>query len=77
MGVTGRAEVTAPPARLSRSGRSSVAVAAWAGPWPVDERWWEPTRHRRRARFQVLDAEGTAHLLSVEAGRWWIEATYD
>ena len=77
VGVTGRAEVTAPPARLSRSGRSSVAVAAWAGPWPVDERWWEPTRHRRRARFQVLDAEGTAHLLSVEAGRWWIEATYD
>ena len=34
-------------------------------------------RHRRRARFQVLDATGTAHLLSVEAGRWWREATYD
>lgn len=77
VGVTGRAEVSAPPAHLSLSGRSPVAIVAWAGPWPVDERWWDRSRHRRRARFQVLDAEGTAHLVSVEAGRWWLEATYD
>ncbi len=77
VGVTGRATVTGAPARLSRPGRAPVAVAAWAGPWPVDERWWEPARHRRRARFQVVDDAGAAHLLAVEGGRWWLEATYD
>lgn len=77
VGVTGRAEVTAPPARLVRAGRAPEAITGWAGPWPADEHWWDPARHRRRARFQVLDASGTAHLLSVEAGRWWLEATYD
>jgi len=76
VGVTGRAEVTAEPARLARGGRS-IDLVGWAGPWPVDERWWDPPRHRRRARFQVLDAEGMAHLLSVEDGRWWLEASYD
>ena len=77
VGVTGRAEVTAAPASLARSGRRPTQLTAWAGPWPIDERWWDATRHRRRARFQVVEANGTAHLLSVEAGRWWLEATYD
>ncbi|MCU1499672.1 MAG: repair protein [Acidimicrobiales bacterium] len=77
VGVTGRAEVTAPLASLTRAGRRQVGLTAWAGPWPVDEQWWDPTRHRRRARFQVLTTEGIAHLLSVESGRWWLEATYD
>lgn len=77
VGVTGRAEVTAAPARLTRSGEPARAVVGWAGPWPVDERWWDPARHRRRARFQVVDDTGTAHLLAVESGRWWLEATYD
>lgn len=75
--VTGRAEVSAPPHRLRRSGGRQVGLAAWAGPWPVDERWWDPARHRRRARFQVVDDAGCAHLLAVEAGRWWLEASYD
>ena len=77
VGVTGRAEVTAAPAGLARSGRHPTTLIAWTGPWPVDEQWWDANRHRRRARFQVLEADGTAHLLSVEAGRWWLEATYD
>ena len=75
--VSGRAELSAAPTRLGRSGRRHVEVVSWAGPWPVDERWWDPSRHRRRARFQVVDDLGEAHLLSVEAGRWWLEATYD
>lgn len=77
VGVTGRAEVTAPPARMARPGRPAIDLAAWAGPWPVDERWWDPSRHRRRARFQVVDTAGAAHLLAVEEGRWWLEASYD
>ncbi|MCU1455908.1 MAG: DNA-repair protein, partial [Acidimicrobiales bacterium] len=75
--VSGRGEASAPPARVTLDGGRRVEVVAWAGPWPVDERWWDPARHRRRARFQVLLADGTAHLLVVEAGRWWVEATYD
>ena len=75
--VTGRATVSAPPARVAVAGRPAVEVVAWAGPWPVDERWWDPAGHRRRARTQVVTADGVAHLLVVEAGRWAVEATYD
>jgi protein ImuB len=77
VGVSGRGLVTAAPARLSRDGAPWVVVDAWAGPWPVDERWWDAAAHRRRARFQVLAEDGRAHLLVIEGGRWWLEATYD
>jgi protein ImuB len=53
------------------------AVVDWAGPWPCDERWWDPEGRRRRVRFQVVLDDGTAHLLVLEAGRWSVEATYD
>ena len=77
VGVTGRGFVTARPARISVDGGRWADVAAWAGPWPADERWWDPAAHRRRARFQLATATGEAHLVSLEAGRWWVEATYD
>ena len=72
IGVTGRGLVTAPPARLD-----DVEITGWAGPWPADERWWDRDAHRRRARFQLATADGRAHLVSVEGGRWFIEASYD
>jgi protein ImuB len=75
--VSARAELSAPPARLRRAGRPAVAVMAWAGPWPADERWWDPRRHRRRARLQLVDEAGDAHLVAVESGSWWLEAIYD
>ncbi len=75
--VTGRATVSAPPARVAVAGRPPADVVAWAGPWPVDERWWDPAAHRRRARTQVVTADGAAYLLVVEGGRWAVEATYD
>ncbi|HLM62679.1 MAG TPA: DNA polymerase Y family protein [Acidimicrobiales bacterium] len=53
------------------------AVVDWAGPWPCDERWWDPDGRRRRVRIQVVLADGDAHLLTLEAGRWSVEATYD
>lgn len=76
--VSGRGELSAPPALVVRAGRPR-AVTAWAGPWPADERWWDPATHRRRARLQVvLDADtgDEAHLLVLEQGRWALEATY-
>jgi protein ImuB len=43
----------------------------------VEERWWDPSRHRRRARLQVLTTDGVARLLTLEAGEWTVEAVYD
>jgi protein ImuB len=70
--VTGRGELTGEPARLD-----TEAVVAWAGPWPVDERWWDPPAHRRRARLQIVVESGAAYLVAVEGGQWFIEAVYD
>jgi protein ImuB len=75
--VTGRAQVSAPPARVSVSGGPWLEITAWAGPWPVTERWWRPRLARRRARFQLVTDDGTAWLAVVQDGRWLIEATYD
>jgi protein ImuB len=75
--VSGRGVVSVAPARCRVDGGPWLAVRAWAGPWPVDERWWDPARRRRRARFQLLLADGSAHLAVLEAGTWQISATYD
>jgi protein ImuB len=70
--VTGRGELTGEPVRLN-----DEPIVAWAGPWPVDERWWDPPAHRRRARLQVVVESGAAYLVAVEGGQWFIEAVYD
>ena len=75
--ISARGHMGAPPARLSVAGGRWADVVAWAGPWPADERWWDPQAHRRRARLQVQLADGSAHLVALERGRWWLEATYD
>jgi protein ImuB len=74
--VSGRGFLSAPPARLSVARRPWQEVRAWAGPWPLEERWWDPAGHRRRARLQVVTG-GQARLLVVEAGQWHVAATYD
>ncbi len=73
--VTGRGLLTAELDRLSVGGGPWQMVLAWAGPWPVTERWWSV--RRRRARLQVVTADGVARLLCTERGQWWIEALYD
>jgi protein ImuB len=75
--VSGRGLVSAPPARMSADGAPWLAVTAWAGPWPVTERWWHPGAARRRARFQLVTEDGTAWLAAVQEGSWLIEARYD
>lgn len=52
-------------------------VHAWAGPWPVDERWWDPAQASRVVRLQVVGVDGGAWLLALENGRWSVEASYD
>jgi protein ImuB len=75
--VNGRGLLSAPPAELVTRGGVPRSIVQWAGPWPFDERWWDPDRHRRRARFQIATADGVARLLAVEYQHWWLEATYD
>lgn len=73
--VSGRGTVSAPPATVEVEAWRDT-VESWAGPWPVDERWWDPARARRTARFQVLTRSGRLLLLGVEGGRWWLTAEY-
>jgi len=77
--VTGRGVLSAEPVRvLFRTEMGNeVVVTGWAGPWPCDERWWDQSTHRRRARLQLMLADGRALLVQIEQGRWSVEAVYD
>ncbi len=77
VGVDGRGVISAAPARVRGVGAGDGAVVGWAGPWVVDERWWDPRAHRRVARLQVALADGTAHVVVLDRGAWRLEATYD
>jgi protein ImuB len=73
--VSGRGLLNGEPARLSVEGGPWQPITAWAGPWPVTERWW--AARRRRARVQVVTDDGVARLLCAERAQWWVEALYD
>ncbi len=60
---------------VSVTGRGHVSGEP--GPWPVTERWWDPEHACRKARFQLVTADGSAWLAIVQDGRWLIEASYD
>ena len=78
VGVSGRGMVTSEPMRFrAREGEPLQPVASWAGPWPIDELWWDEAAGRRIARFQVVGVDGSAWLMIVENGRWLTEARYD
>ena len=76
VGVTARLAVTAAPAWVVIGGEA-CEVTGWAGPWPVDERWWDGAEARRVARFQMLLADGRALLVVLDGGIWRIAAQYD
>jgi protein ImuB len=75
--VTGRGAVSAVPATIRRpSARSVEPIVAWAGPWPLEERWWDTARARRSARFQLLTESGSLMLVTLERQRWWLIGDY-
>jgi protein ImuB len=80
--VTERGVVTSEPRRFrlgaALEGRTLPwqPVAAWAGPWPVDESWWSGGAGLS-ARFQVVGADGRAWLLLCGPTGWTLEAGYD
>jgi len=71
------AGLTSPPHALVSENRHR-RVMAWAGPWPVMERWWErtPVVHR----VQLVDDTGIGWLVKTTGdgnGGWLVEARYD
>lgn len=75
--VSGRGVLSASPAAAAIGGGPPRGVMAWAGPWPLEERWWDPLHQRRQARMQVVLEDGSAYLLVREQGSWWLAATFD
>jgi protein ImuB len=80
--VSERGALTRPPSRLGIGREAPVAVTSWAGPWPADERWWDPASAARVARIQLVDVRGRAYLLAGEMAvdhepTWVLEGIYD
>jgi len=72
-----RGAVSATPERFAVGGGEAAPVRAWAGPWPVVERWWDAEHAKRVHRFQIVDDDGCAWLLVRDREGWWAEARYD
>lgn len=66
--------ISAAPSLLCSEGEARQ-VEAWAGPWPVSERWW--SEHQRAAWLQVVPITGPAVLIAVRAGGAVMEGIYD
>ncbi|GAB3407087.1 DNA polymerase Y family protein [Schumannella luteola] len=75
--VSARGVISAPPAALVAPGGERLDVSSWAGPWPLDERWWDARAARRAHRFQMVDGSGGAWLLVLDERGWWAEGRYD
>ena len=77
--VDERGAFSAAPARFSpaATGKNLRSITAWAGPWPVSERWWDDAAALVAHRFQVVDDRGVAWLLVLTGTNWTAEARYD
>ncbi|MEV6926972.1 DNA polymerase Y family protein [Dactylosporangium sp. NPDC051485] len=76
--VGGRLELSAVPAKARIGGEEHfVGIVGWAGPWPVDERWWAEGESWRVARFQLQLADDRAFSAVLRNGAWFMEALYD
>jgi protein ImuB len=75
--VDERLAVNGPPATVQVGREPPQEVAAWAGPWPVEERWWAPAETNRLVRLQLGLADGRAVLVARRDNTWLLEAVYD
>jgi len=77
--VDERGTLSAPPVSFSATAAATTLrqITAWAGPWLVDQRWWDDDEGRRASRFQVVDSTGSAWLLVLDGEHWLLEAKYD
>ena len=76
--IDDRLRVTGAPAAFAPgAGGATRPIRSWAGPWPLDERWWDTAQRQKIYRLQVVDEAGIAWLLVLDGGSWWAEARYD
>jgi protein ImuB len=77
LAVDPRLALTGPPVTVQIDRGPPVAVTGWAGPWPVEERWWAPDETNQLTRLQLGLADGRAILVAQRDGAWLLEAIYD
>ena len=83
LSVSARHELSASPVVVI-IGATHYKVNSWAGPWPVEERWWDSARSRRLVRLQLVCEKITvdsasqilAMLAILEHGEWTVAAIY-
>ncbi|MEO5832069.1 MAG: DNA polymerase Y family protein [Nakamurella sp.] len=77
--LTDRGAFSTSPRWCVTDGGRRTRVLGWAGPWVLDEQWWErmAAAPSRRARVQLELADGAPVLLGYLTGSWTIEGVYD
>ncbi len=85
--VTARQLMSAPPVQLVQCGYSLGIVTGWAGPWPFQEHWWDPSPNKRisGAWLQLTVATTKTSNSTIESGlllfyrnsSWWLVGSYD
>ena len=79
--VSGRHEMSAEPCVVVLQ-QQHYTVLSWAGPWPVEERWWDAMRQRRIVRIQLVVRRNNiatttrALVLTREHGKWWVTSRF-
>ena len=68
--------LSAPPGHVVVDGGEPRRVQGWAGPWPVQQRWWA-VGSAEASRLQVTLDDGEALLLLAREERWWVIGQYD
>jgi protein ImuB len=68
--------LSAPPQQVVVDGGEPRRVLGWAGPWPVQQRWWTPDS-AVTSRLQVAVDDGEALLLLAREQTWWVVGQYD
>ena len=84
LSVNARHELSASPVVVI-IGSTHYKVNSWAGPWPVEERWWDLARSRRLVRLQLvcekITADDVSQILAMlailEHGEWTVSAIYN
>jgi protein ImuB len=72
-----RLEPSGDPATVQIGREPPGVVTGWAGPWPVQERWWAPDDAVVLIRLQLGLADGRALLVAQSGDDWQLEAVYD